>query len=161
VDDPNNMHVPPASSASDVIVGRNDAVSPAELAELNVDGVLISPGPGIPQEAGQSMPLVTACARTGLPLFGVCLGHQAIGAVFGAPIIRAPELLHGKTSEIVHDGTGVLGGAPCTAHWPSTVTLLKGKCGSSQGNITNRSSADTAVTSTSVCSSFQTSPPGR
>ena len=96
----------------EVIVGRYDAVSPADLAELNVDGVLISPGPGIPQEAGQSMPLVTACATTGLPLFGVCLGHQAIGAVFGAPIIRAPELLHGKTSEIVHDGSGVLAGLP-------------------------------------------------
>ena len=101
-----------AQLGADVIVRRNDAVSPADLAELDVDGVLISPGPGTPQEAGQSMPLVTACATTGLPLFGVCLGHQAIGAVFGAPIIRAPELLHGKTSEILHDGTGVLAGLP-------------------------------------------------
>src|SRR5689334_15701255 len=58
------------------------------------------------------MPLVTACETTGLPLFGVCLGHQAIGAVFGAPIVRAPELLHGKTSEVVHDGSGVLAGLP-------------------------------------------------
>src|SRR5262249_5118027 len=95
-----------AQLGAEVIVRRNDAVSPADLAELDVDGVLISPGPGTPQDAGQSMPLVTACATTALPLFGVCLGHQAIGAVFGAPIIRAPELLHGKTSEIVHDGTG-------------------------------------------------------
>jgi para-aminobenzoate synthetase component II len=101
-----------AQLGAEVIVRRNDAVSPADLAELNVDGVLISPGPGTPQEAGQSMPLVTACATTGLPLFGVCLGHQAIGAVFGAPILRAPELLHGKTSEIVHDGSGVLAGLP-------------------------------------------------
>jgi para-aminobenzoate synthetase component II len=101
-----------AQLGAEVIVRRNDAVSPADLDGLNVDGVLISPGPGIPQEAGQSMPLVTACATTGLPLFGVCLGHQAIGAVFGAPIIRAPELLHGKTSEIVHDGSGVLAGLP-------------------------------------------------
>jgi para-aminobenzoate synthetase component 2 len=101
-----------AQLGADVIVRRNDAVSPADLAELDVDGVLISPGPGTPQQAGQSMPLVTACATTGLPLFGVCLGHQAIGAVFGAPIIRAPELLHGKTSEILHDGTGVLAGLP-------------------------------------------------
>jgi para-aminobenzoate synthetase component 2 len=97
---------------SDVIVRRNDAVSPADLDELDVDGVLISPGPGTPQEAGQSMPLVAACAASGRPLFGVCLGHQAIGAVFGAPIVRAPELLHGKTSEIRHDGTGVLAGLP-------------------------------------------------
>jgi para-aminobenzoate synthetase component 2 len=97
---------------ADVIVRRNDAVSPADLDELDVDGVLISPGPGTPQDAGQSMPLVAACAASGRPLFGVCLGHQAIGAVFGAPIVRAPELLHGKTSEIRHDGTGVLAGLP-------------------------------------------------
>ena len=89
-----------AQLGADVIVRRNDAVSPGDLAELDIDGLLISPGPGTPQEAGQSMPLVSACATTGLPLFGVCLGHQAIAAVFGAPIIRAPELLHGKTSEM-------------------------------------------------------------
>jgi para-aminobenzoate synthetase component 2 len=58
------------------------------------------------------MALVAACAERALPLFGVCLGHQAIGAVFGAPIVRAPELLHGKTSEVVHDGSGVLAGLP-------------------------------------------------
>jgi para-aminobenzoate synthetase component 2 len=87
-------------------------VTPAELDELAVDGVLISPGPGTPQEAGESMAFVTACAQRRLPLFGVCLGHQAIGAVFGAPIVRAPELLHGKTSDVVHDGTGVLAGLP-------------------------------------------------
>ncbi len=101
-----------AQLGAEVIVRRNDAVAPEELAELDVAGVLISPGPGTPQEAGQSMPIVAACVAGGLPLFGVCLGHQAIGAVFGAPIIRAPELLHGKTSEIVHDGTGVLAGLP-------------------------------------------------
>jgi para-aminobenzoate synthetase component 2 len=97
---------------ADVVVRRNDAIVPAELDELGVDGVLISPGPGTPQEAGESMAFVTACAERRLPLFGVCLGHQAIGAVFGAPIVRAPELLHGKTSDVVHDGTGVLAGLP-------------------------------------------------
>ena len=97
---------------ADVVVRRNDAVRPDELDDLHVDGVLISPGPGTPQDAGESMPLVTACAERALPLFGVCLGHQAIGAVFGAPIVRAPELLHGKTSEVVHDGSGVLAGLP-------------------------------------------------
>ena len=95
-----------------VIVRRNDAVEPAELEWLGVDGVLISPGPGTPQDAGASMAFVAACAARGLPLFGVCLGHQAIGAVFGAPVVRAPELLHGKTSSVVHDGTGVLAGLP-------------------------------------------------
>jgi para-aminobenzoate synthetase component II len=97
---------------ADVIVRRNDAVTVAELDGLDVSGVLISPGPGTPEEAGVSMSFVTACADRALPLFGVCLGHQAIGAVFGAPVIRAPELLHGKTSEVHHDGTGVLAGLP-------------------------------------------------
>jgi para-aminobenzoate synthetase component 2 len=95
-----------------VTVRRNDAVAPEDLDELGVDGVLLSPGPGEPADAGASMALVTGCAERGLPLFGVCLGHQAIGAVFGAPVIRAPELLHGKTSQIVHDATGVLTGLP-------------------------------------------------
>jgi para-aminobenzoate synthetase component 2 len=97
---------------AEVVVRRNDAVTPGDIAALGVDGVLISPGPGMPQQAGNSMALVEACAERELPLFGVCLGHQAIGAVYGAPIVRAPELLHGKTSEVVHDGTGVLAGLP-------------------------------------------------
>jgi para-aminobenzoate synthetase component 2 len=96
----------------EVVVHRNDAVSPRDLDGLGVDGVLISPGPGIPEDAGNSMAFVTACAERRLPLLGVCLGHQAIGAVFGAPVVRAPELLHGKTSEVLHDGTRVLAGLP-------------------------------------------------
>jgi para-aminobenzoate synthetase component II len=97
---------------ADVVVRRNDAVSPSELDSLDVSGVLISPGPGKPADAGNSMAFVTACAERAMPLFGVCLGHQAIGAVFGASVDRAPELLHGKTSEVHHDGTGVLEGLP-------------------------------------------------
>jgi para-aminobenzoate synthetase component II len=97
---------------AEVEVRRNDAVTPAELDDLAVDGVLLSPGPGTPQDAGSSMSFVEACASRAMPLFGVCLGHQAIGAVFGAPVVRAPELLHGKTSEVIHDGTGVLTGLP-------------------------------------------------
>jgi para-aminobenzoate synthetase component II len=95
-----------------VVVRRNDEVEPSELDSLDVAGVLISPGPGLPQDAGNSMAMVSACAERRLPLFGVCLGHQAIGAVFGAPIVRAPELLHGKTSEVEHEGAGVLAGLP-------------------------------------------------
>jgi para-aminobenzoate synthetase component 2 len=97
---------------AEVDVLRNDAVDPAQIADLGVDGVLISPGPGTPQDAGMSMPVVQACADSGTPLFGVCLGHQAIGAVFGGVVDRAPELLHGKTSEVMHDGVGVLAGLP-------------------------------------------------
>jgi para-aminobenzoate synthetase component 2 len=101
-----------AQLGAEVEVRRNDAVKPDELASLEVDGVLISPGPGIPDDAGVSMPIVTACAEMQLPLFGVCLGHQAIGAVFGGVVERAPELLHGKTSEVLHRGVGVLAGLP-------------------------------------------------
>lgn len=101
-----------------VLVRRNDEITTAELDGLDVDGVLVSPGPGTPQEAGSSMALVEACAARELPLFGVCLGHQAIGAVFGASVTRAPELLHGKVSDVVHDGTGVMAGLPS----PVTVT---------------------------------------
>jgi para-aminobenzoate synthetase component 2 len=93
-------------------VRRNDLVDVADLDELRPDGVLISPGPGTPQQAGNSMAIVAGCAERAVPLLGVCLGHQAIGAVFGANVIRAPELLHGKTSQVYHDGTGVLYGLP-------------------------------------------------
>ncbi|MCW2496236.1 aminodeoxychorismate/anthranilate synthase component II [Jatrophihabitans sp.] len=97
---------------AEVVVRRNDEVSPAELDTLGVDGVLLSPGPGTPADAGSTTSFVDACASRELPLFGVCLGHQAIGEVFGAPVVRAPELLHGKTSQVHHDGTGVLAGLP-------------------------------------------------
>ena len=103
---------------AEVTVARNDAVEPAELAPLGVHGVLISPGPGMPQDAGCSVPLVRECARLGVPMLGVCLGHQAFGAAFGAEIVRATELLHGKTSEVHHDGVGVLADVPS----PVTVT---------------------------------------
>ena len=96
----------------DVVVRRNDDLDLAELPDLDIDGVLISPGPGEPTDAGISMALVTECAERRMPLFGVCLGHQAIGAVFGATVSRAPELLHGKTSEVHHGGTGVLAHLP-------------------------------------------------
>jgi para-aminobenzoate synthetase component II len=101
-----------AQLGAKVEVRRNDAVRPSDLDALAVDGVLISPGPGTPEDAGNSMQLVAACADRATPLLGVCLGHQAIGAAFGSPVGRAPELLHGKTSEVYHDGSGVLAGLP-------------------------------------------------
>ncbi len=76
------------------------------------DGVLLSPGPGTPERAGASIPLVHACAAAGTPLLGVCLGHQAIGVAFGATVDRAPELLHGKTSTVYHRNSSVLQGLP-------------------------------------------------
>jgi para-aminobenzoate synthetase component II len=95
---------------ADCKVARNDAVSPADGADF--DAVLVSPGPGTPQEAGVSMAMIYACAERNQPMLGVCLGHQALGVVFGATVNRAPELLHGKTSLVHHDGSGVLQGLP-------------------------------------------------
>ncbi|MFC9786780.1 aminodeoxychorismate/anthranilate synthase component II [Rhodococcus sp. NPDC127528] len=91
------------------------------------DGILLSPGPGTPQRAGASMDLVSACADARTPLLGVCLGHQAIGASFGATVDRAPELLHGKTSIVHHNGGGVLAGLPdpFTATRYHSLTVLK------------------------------------
>ncbi len=94
---------------ADVIVRRNDEVTPDEA--RGFDGVLLSPGPGTPQDAGVCMAIVAECAGD-VPIFGVCLGHQAIAAAYGADVSRAPELLHGKTSEVFHDGVGVLAGLP-------------------------------------------------
>jgi len=94
------------------IVRRNDEVTVEELPELDVAGVLLSPGPGTPADAGVTVPMVRAAAEAGTPVLGVCLGHQAIAEAFGARIVRAPELLHGKTSEVRHEGAGVLAGLP-------------------------------------------------
>jgi para-aminobenzoate synthetase component II len=91
-------------------VRRNDAVTVEESDAF--DGVLLSPGPGTPAEAGVCVRMVEHCARTGTPLFGVCLGLQAIAVAFGAVVDRAPELLHGKTSAVTHDGSGVFEGLP-------------------------------------------------
>jgi para-aminobenzoate synthetase component II len=92
-------------------VRRNDEITVAEVGQLKPAGVLLSPGPGTPDRAGVMLELIKTYS-TSLPLFGVCLGHQAIGEAFGAVVTRAPELLHGKTSEVTHAGAGVLAGLP-------------------------------------------------
>jgi len=91
-------------------VVRNDEVEASEAGKY--DGVLISPGPGTPDKAGVSIAMIKYCAEKSIPLFGVCLGHQAIGEAFGATVSRAPELLHGKTSQVIHNGGGVLSNLP-------------------------------------------------
>ncbi len=103
-------------------VVRNDAVAAAEAA--NYDGVLISPGPGTPEKAGISIEMIKYCAEHSIPLFGVCLGHQAIGVAFGATVSRAPELLHGKTSLVYHNQEGVLADLPS----PFTATRYHSLC---------------------------------
>ena len=99
-----------AQLGAECSVRRNDVVTDEEVTEA--DGVLFSPGPGTPQRAGRTMELIERCAGERKPVLGVCLGHQAIGAVFGGTVERAPELLHGKVSEIHHDGSGVFAGLP-------------------------------------------------
>ena len=99
-----------AQLGAECTVVRNDEVEASEASEY--DGVLISPGPGTPDKAGVSIAMINYCAESSIPLFGVCLGHQAIGEAFGATVSRAPELLHGKTSQVIHNGTGVLSNLP-------------------------------------------------
>jgi anthranilate synthase/aminodeoxychorismate synthase-like glutamine amidotransferase len=94
------------------VVHRNDAISVVEVLALAPDAVLLSPGPGRPEDAGIICDLIPACAVAGIPLLGVCLGHQAIGHVYGAQVVHAPELMHGKTSEIRHTNQGVFAGLP-------------------------------------------------
>ena len=95
-----------AQLGAECTVVRNDEVEASEA--KNYGGVLISPGPGTPERAGISIAMIKYCAEKNIPLFGVCLGHQAIGVAFGATVSRAPELLHGKTSQVNHQGGGVL-----------------------------------------------------
>ena len=95
-----------------VEVVRNDALTAAEALAMRPQAVLLSPGPCTPTEAGVCLDLIAAAAETRLPLFGVCLGHQSLGQAFGGTVERAPAVMHGKTSAITHDGTGVFAGIP-------------------------------------------------
>jgi len=95
--------------AANIKVYRNDKISVAEIRELKPDGVVISPGPGRPENAGISQALIQELGAS-LPILGVCLGHQSIGQVFGGKIVAAPELMHGKTSEVYHNQVGIFEG---------------------------------------------------
>ncbi|HLG66734.1 MAG TPA: aminodeoxychorismate/anthranilate synthase component II [Acidimicrobiales bacterium] len=96
---------------ADPIVYRNDAIDVAGIRRANPDAVVISPGPGRPESAGISMAAIESLAGE-VPILGVCLGHQCIGQVFGGRVVGAPKLMHGKTSEIRHCGTGIFAGLP-------------------------------------------------
>jgi len=103
---------------AEMVIRRNDEVTPAEVEAMQPDRILISPGPCTPQEAGISIPLLkhfAALQQAGgrrVPILGVCLGHQAIGAAFGGNVVRAGKLMHGKTSEVVHDGRTIFTDIP-------------------------------------------------
>ena len=94
------------------IVHRHDAMSVDALRALAPDAVLISPGPGRPEDAGVSIDAVGAFGEAGVPVLGVCLGHQCIGERYGANVVRAERVMHGKTSEVTHTGVGVFAGIP-------------------------------------------------
>jgi len=115
--------------AQDIRVYRNDEISVAELAQLAPDGIVISPGPGRPDDAGISLDLIRQLGPT-VPILGVCLGHQSIGQVFGGKIIAAAELMHGKTSPIHHTHQGLFVGLdnPFTATRYHSLVIEKSTC---------------------------------
>ncbi|HTO56336.1 MAG TPA: aminodeoxychorismate/anthranilate synthase component II, partial [Pseudomonadales bacterium] len=96
---------------ADVVVHRNDEIAIADIERLAPDSIVISPGPCTPNEAGISLDVIRTFAGR-IPLFGICLGHQAIGAAFGGQVVRARQVMHGKTSSIHHGGRGVFSGLP-------------------------------------------------
>lgn len=116
-------------AAHRIQVFRNDDISVGALAELQPDGIVISPGPGRPEDAGISCQIVRQLGPT-MPILGVCLGHQCIGQVFGGKIIAAPELMHGKTSPIQHKGIGVFQGldSPFTATRYHSLVIEPSSC---------------------------------
>jgi anthranilate synthase component 2 len=97
---------------AECVVKRNDALSTQDVLAMAPEAVVLSPGPCTPNEAGICLPMVQAAAEARLPLFGVCLGHQAIGQAFGGQVVRAPAPVHGKTSPVFHDNTDVFEGLP-------------------------------------------------
>jgi anthranilate synthase/aminodeoxychorismate synthase-like glutamine amidotransferase len=117
---------------AEMMIRRNDELTPKEVEALRPERILISPGPCTPQDAGISIELIkhfASLAATGgprVPILGVCLGHQAIGAAFGGNVVRAPKLMHGKTSEVEHDGKTIFKGIPsamtCTRYHSLIVT---------------------------------------
>ena len=101
-----------ATEGAEVEVVRNDEASAESLLGAGADGLVISPGPGTPEEAGISKEAVRLFAQAGVPVLGVCLGHQALAAVYGGEVVRAPRIMHGKTSLIRHHGEGLYRGVP-------------------------------------------------
>jgi anthranilate synthase component 2 len=108
-----NLYQALSELGADVVVRRNDKITIPEVIAMlpDLQGIVVSPGPCTPTEAGISVPLIRELAGT-TPILGVCLGHQAVGAAFGGVVTRAPRLMHGKTSQISHSGTGVFSGLP-------------------------------------------------
>jgi anthranilate synthase component 2 len=98
---------------AEIVVARNDRFDPAGVVGRRPRAVVVSPGPGRPEQAGRSLAMIAAAEEAGLPLLGVCLGHQALAVAHGGIVERAPEARHGKASRVTHDGTGLFAGVAC------------------------------------------------
>ena len=130
---------------AEVRVERNDSVSARQAIDSGASAVLISPGPGTPDEAGISLDLVSACAESRMPLLGVCLGHQAIGQHFGGSVVRAGAVMHGKTSRIIHDSSGLFETVPSPFVATRYHSLIVDKDGLPDGLIVNAWADDDTV----------------
>ena len=130
---------------AEVRVERNDSISARQAIDSGASAVLISPGPGTPDEAGISLDLVSACAESRMPLLGVCLGHQAIGQHFGGSVVRAGAVMHGKTSRISHDSSGLFETVPSPFIATRYHSLIVDKDGLPDGLIVNAWADDETV----------------
>jgi anthranilate synthase component 2 len=121
--------LPEFPNLGEIVVKRNDEISLSQVRELNPAGVVISPGPGCPEEAGVSLDIIRELGAT-TPILGVCLGHQSMGLIYGGSVVSAPYLMHGKTSEIYHTGVGVLAGLsnPFTATRYHSLVIDRQNC---------------------------------
>jgi anthranilate synthase component II len=116
-------------AAADIQVFRNDEIDLDRIRALNPDGIVISPGPGTPDDSGISLAIIRELGPT-IPLLGVCLGHQSIGQIFGGDVVSAPELMHGKVSQVHHTGVGVFAGIanPMTATRYHSLVIDRATC---------------------------------
>ena len=130
---------------AEVRVERNDSISARQAIDSGASAVLISPGPGTPDDAGISLELVSACAESRMPLLGVCLGHQAIGQHFGGSVVRAGAVMHGKTSRIIHDSSGLFETVPSPFVATRYHSLIVDKDGLPDGLIVNAWADDDTV----------------
>ena len=130
---------------AEVRVERNDSISARQAIDSGASAVLISPGPGTPDDAGISLELVSACAESRMPLLGVCLGHQAIGQHFGGSVVRAGAVMHGKTSRISHDSSGLFETVPSPFIATRYHSLIVDKDGLPDGLIVNAWADDDTV----------------
>jgi anthranilate synthase component 2 len=134
-----------AELGAETVVVRNDALTPQDAMAMHPDAILLSPGPCTPNEAGICLALITAAAETRTPLFGVCLGHQALGQAFGGIVERAPHVMHGKVSAITHDGTGVFAGIPSPFEATRYHSLVVREAGLPAELVVNARSPDNLV----------------